>query len=82
MGEEEIKKITSLAVEEAINKTLATLGLNPNDVYETQADMAYLRNLRKGSEDVARKIKTSVISLLIPTALYLLWLALKNEIVK
>lgn len=81
MNEDEIRKIVNLAVEETLSHTLVKLGLNPKDVHETQADMVYLRTLRKGSEDMALKIKASIIGISIPTALYLLWHALKNEII-
>lgn len=67
-------------VRRAVHETLASIGFDMREPLELQADMLYLRKIRKGSEDMSRVIRHSVLTLLATTMLYLLWDAVKNLI--
>lgn len=67
-------------VRETVHETLSGLGFDLGDIHEAQADLVYLRRVRKGSEEIPAKIKTSFITLIVPILLYLLWDAIKNKI--
>lgn len=73
-NDQEIKRI----VREAVFETLIGLGFDINEVHENQADMIYLRRLRKGSEDMAERIKGAVIAVSIPTILFMIWQTIKD----
>jgi len=77
MPNNDIRKI----VREAVQETLASLGFDLRQINETQADLLYLRRLRKSSQGYDERIKIAVISVLIPAILYLLWVAVKSLIV-
>lgn len=67
-------------VKETVHETLSGLGFDTHNLAEMQADMVYLRHLRKGSEDVFSKIRLVLLTTTIPGILYLLWEAFKNKI--
>ncbi len=67
-------------IREAVHETLSGLGFNIQNRYEVQADMQYLHKLRRNSEDLASRMRLSVISVSVPAALYLLWAALKKAV--
>lgn len=69
-------------VRETVHETLLGVGFNMRDPSQLQADMHYLRKLRSGSEDVARVVQRSVITLGVSTMLFLLWEAVKGLLVK
>lgn len=73
MKQEEIR----LVVKETVRETLQTLGLSIDDPNEMQADMLHLRKMRKGCEAVRAKVIGTVITVTIPTLLYLVWDSLK-----
>lgn len=76
MKSDEIRMI----VKEAVHETLSGLGLNIGSPQEMQADFVYIRRMRKGSEFMSRRIKASVITVAIPTFLYLLWDTIRNAV--
>jgi hypothetical protein len=76
------EEITRKIVQEAVKATLLGLGFNLENPHETQADLLYLRKMRKGGEEVSRFIKKSIITATIPGFLYLLWEILKQAIHK
>ncbi|PIR39615.1 MAG: hypothetical protein COV35_03670 [Alphaproteobacteria bacterium CG11_big_fil_rev_8_21_14_0_20_39_49] len=77
-NEMEIKKI----VREAVHETLNGLGISMHSPQEMQADFIYIRKMRKGAEMVTQKIKASLITVTIPTALYIVWESLKEMVKK
>ena len=77
-NEQEIKQI----VREAVHETLNGLGISMSNPQEMQADFMYIRKMRKGSEMVSRNIVTSIITVTIPTFLYLVWEVFKNSVNK
>lgn len=46
---------------EIVRETLREMGINPEDFQETQRDMAYLRRMRRGSEQTALWVRRSCI---------------------
>ncbi|MDA0780777.1 MAG: hypothetical protein PQ612_06550 [Rickettsiales bacterium] len=77
-NEMEIKKI----VREAVHETLNGLGISVHSPQEMQADFIYIRKMRKGAEMVTQKIKASLITVTIPTVLYIFWESLKEMLKK
>ncbi len=75
-SENEVKKI----VKESVLETLLGLGFDVSEIHEHQADMIYLRRLRKGSESMSERIRGAIIAVSIPTLLFLIWQSVKNII--
>ena len=82
MDAREIQRIIRETAHESVMETLKGVGLNIDDQHETQADMLYLRKIRKGSEFISLRIRAAMIACLIPTLLYILWEAVKNNVHK
>lgn len=78
MQSDEIRMI----VKEAVHETLSGLGVSASEPLEVQADFIYIRKMRKGSEFMARRVKGSVIAVVVPSFLYLLWEAVKTSLSK
>jgi len=76
MEEKEVMKV----VQGAVQETLVSLGFNPDNPSEMQANMVYLSKLRRGSEFMSMRIKASLVAFTIPTLLYLLWESFKKII--
>ena len=76
------KEEMKIIVREAVSETFKKIGLDPDASQEMQADLIYLRKLRKGSEFINLRVKLQVIAILIPTILYLLWESVKNSVNK
>lgn len=76
------EEITRKIVHEAVNATLLGLGFNVEDPHETQADLLYLRKMRKGGEEISRLIKKSIITVTIPSFLYVIWEVFKQAVHK
>lgn len=69
-----------MIIREAVTETLSGLGFDVKNQNETQADILYLRKIRKGSEEVARVARSSAITVSLSTMLYLLWQAVKEGV--
>jgi hypothetical protein len=80
LDEIRIRKIVRETMLDALHETLSHIGFDPKAPQEIQADLHYLRKVRKGSEFMALRVKTSILAILIPTILYLLWQAIKDSI--
>lgn len=76
MKENEIKKV----VKEAVHETLCGLGVTASEPHEVQADFAYIRNMRKGSEYLSKRIKLTAVGVVVPSFLYLFWEVVKQAI--
>lgn len=77
-----VEQAAKRAAKEAVRETLSGLGFameNPRDI---QADLLYLQKIRKGSEFMALRVKASVIAVLIPTFLYMLWEVVRESVTK
>ncbi len=82
IDEDMLRKIVRESTKEAVHETLISLGFNPEEPQEMQANLIYLDKIRRGSEFLSIRIKASVIAVTIPTFLYLLWEVVKNAITK
>lgn len=69
-------------VREAVRGTLEGLGFDLHNPSHLQADMLYLRKIRRGSEDMARVVRHSILTLLVSTGLFLLWQAVKRAVME
>lgn len=78
MTDDDIRHI----VREAVYETLSGLGMAAHEQQELQADFIYIRKMRKASEALGGNIRASIITVLIPTTLYILWQAVKGEVWK
>jgi hypothetical protein len=67
--EEKFRRI----IKETVCETLSALGLHSSDPAALQADMIYLRKVRKGSEEISAKVRISLITILLSSLVYLLW---------
>lgn len=67
-------------VRKTVEETLCGLGFDMRNPNQLQADMLYLRRVRKGSEDMTRIVRHSILTLLASTGIYLLWEAVKNAL--
>lgn len=65
-------------IRDTVRETLLSLGFSTEDPTALQADMHYLRRIRRGSEEMARVVRHSIVTLIVSTGLYLLWLAVKK----
>ncbi len=82
MDAREIQRIIHETARESVRETLRSAGMNMDDLHETQADMLYLRKIRKGSEFIGLRIRGTIIAAMIPTLLYLLWEVVKTGLHK
>lgn len=69
-------------VRQVVLETLASMGLDVSIPTELQADLYYLRRLRKGGEEVRTIVRHSILTLAVSTALYMLWEAMKGALEK
>lgn len=67
-------------VKETVGETLSGLGFSSSDPNEIQADLIYLRKMRTGSEEMSKLIKKCIITVTIPSFLYIVWEALKKAL--
>lgn len=67
-------------VRETVLETLQGLGFDAETPTGLQADMHYLRRLRLGAEDMAKRARGAVLTVLISTSLWLLWEAVRRKI--
>jgi hypothetical protein len=78
MKNEDIKNI----IREAVHETLSGLGIAANEPQEMQADFLYVRKMRKGAEFMSNKIRASIITVTIPTIIYMAWESLRQMLGK
>ena len=75
-------KMTDEIVRRAVFETLVGLGFDVREPGEIQADIHYLRRMRKGSEDMRKIVRHSLLTLMISTGIYVLWEAAKSILSK
>ena len=73
-------EIFSQLIRQTVLETLSGLGFQSEAPAELQADMYYLRRVRRGSEDMARRVRSVVLTTLASTGLYLLWEAIRQQL--
>ena len=69
-------------IRQTVTETLAGLGFHSETPAELQADMYYLRRIRRGSEEMGRRLRNAVLTTLASTSLWLLWEAVRTQMGK
>lgn len=64
-------------IRHTVHETLTMLGFNLSNPTEVQADIAYLRKARKGSEQVAAMVKRTCVGAFCSGILWVLWEGIK-----
>ncbi|MDP2548899.1 hypothetical protein [Oceanobacter sp. 4_MG-2023] len=82
MNPAELTELVTNAAEQGTNNALARLGFDTNNHLETQADMAFVRQQRKASEQIGRVIRRSVIGLLVTGLISLLTVGIQQALTK
>ncbi len=67
-------------IRRSVRETLVSIGFDISEPSEIQADMYYLRRMRRGSEEMSKTIRRAALTLMVTTGLYLLWEAVKNSV--
>lgn len=80
MNDKVLREAIREAVREGIEEALTKYGIDTTDPTAVQADMIYLRKSRTGSDEVAKWIKRSVITVAISGMLLALWQGMKTLI--
>lgn len=65
-------------IRNSVKETLVGLGFDAEYPREMQQDLSYLRKIRKGSEELSKKAKASLIAILVSSIAYILWEAFKR----
>jgi hypothetical protein len=64
-------------VRESVHETLSSLGFTTEQPHQVQADMMYLRKARIGSDEVAKWVKRTTLSVAVSGLLYALFQGIK-----
>jgi hypothetical protein len=80
MTNDDLKEAIREAVRDGIEETLTKYGIDTSSPSSMQADMIYLRKSRTGSDEVAKWIKRSIITVAISGMLLALWQGIKTLI--
>ncbi|MCH2038281.1 MAG: hypothetical protein MK137_06795 [Rickettsiales bacterium] len=70
----------NIIIRQAVKETMIGLGFDTDDPREMQKDLLHLRKIRKGSEELSRKAKTTMIAIAVSSGAYIFWEALKRAI--
>lgn len=76
MNDQQESKLIEDAVANGVRRAFLEIGIDTSDarsVKEMQRDMAHLRNIRKGSEAIARHSKLYIVTVAILAVGYGLW---------
>lgn len=71
-----LKKVAEEAAAKAASEILVKLGIDPNNPFEAQADMQFLRSWRQASATVKKQSLMTAVIILTTGLLGLVWLAL------
>lgn len=80
MVENKLKETIRDAVREGIAEALIKYGVDTSDPSGMQADLLYLRSSRQSSDEVAKWVKRSAITIVISGMLVSLWNGIKQII--
>lgn len=79
MTDDQLAAVIEKSVERGVTRAFAKAGIDiHNDWPHVQQDMAFLRQMRSGTQRIRIAVITSVILTLVSGLLYLLWDGLKN----
>lgn len=71
----------NVIIRQAVRETLNGLGFDTIEPREMQQDLLHLRKIRKGSEELSRKAKTTMIAIAVSSSAYIAWEAFKKAII-
>lgn len=72
-----LKSVADEAAQQAVNKTLTAMGLDPAKPFEAQADMLWVRATRERCEGAVGKAAITAIGLLVAGAFGSFWVGFK-----
>jgi len=78
MVEHVAEQAAQRAAEKAVADTLKTLGVDVADPFETQKDMAYIRDLRNSSARISNKALLTVVGTVVTAAIGMLILGVQG----
>lgn len=76
MNEDDVRSV----VHEAVRETLGALGVDVIDKRETQADFLFLRKQRRGTEELYKWVRRSIIGAALGGLCYALWEGFKQTL--
>ena len=82
ISQAELIKMLEKAAENGTNSALARLGFDTENHLDTQADMAFLRQQRRASEQVTRVIRRSLIGIAVTGLISLLTVGIQHALDK
>lgn len=74
-----VKAVAKEAAEEAVKRTLLTLGIDADNPLETQADMRHVREWRKSIATVKRQGLITAIAIITTGFIGLVWSSLSTK---
>jgi len=75
-----LKQVASEAAEHAVSRTLMTMGIDPTNPRQAQADMLFLRSTRERCEGATGKAILVMITLLVGSTLSVMWIGFKASL--
>ncbi len=75
-----LKQVASEAAEQAVNRTLTAMGMDPTKPFDAQADMQFLRATRQRCEGVGGKALLTVIGIMVAGAVAFFWAGFKSSL--
>lgn len=79
MTDAEIHEIARRAAQEAVKETFLTLGLDPDDPLEAQADMRFVRKTRTGADAIQRQSLMAAVGMITLAVLGLIWANIRGH---
>ncbi len=64
----------------AVHETLSALGIDAKEPQELQADFLFLRKQRKGSEELSKWVRRSILTAALGGLCYALWEGLRQAV--
>ena len=69
-------------IREAVHATLKGIGFNMDDPTEIQADIHYLRKIRKGADSLMYSVRNTAVVVVLTALLYGVWETIKTAFAK
>lgn len=69
----ELRELIRQVSHETVEYTLSLHGIDVDEPREQQADQRYLRDLRRGAEQVGRYVRRTIVITVVAALLYALW---------
>lgn len=79
-GQKFVREIAKQAAREAVHETLLSFGWDSRNPQEAQADLVYLKRLRKHMEFTHGRLIATVIALSVSAIVFVAWEGVKNTL--